>query len=98
LTDTIKYEGGSGAYCNVRTSRHFLKRTKEDTNDKLKNCKIPLLILLGECDNLPWVCVDDYLKVFKNTKLVIIPNSGHTVYSYQPELCLKLIREFLKEK
>jgi proline iminopeptidase len=98
LLDTINYEGGSGGYCNVRTAKRFYKKTEENTSEKLKNCKIPLLILLGECDNLPWTCVNDYLQVFKNTKLVIIPNSGHTVYSYQPELTLKLIRDFLQEK
>jgi proline iminopeptidase len=93
LTDTLKFEGQGGAYANIRTSR-FIKKGK-DKRKILSNINIPVLILLGESDNLPWACVADYLKVFKNIKLVIIPKSGHSVFSYQPEICLKLTREFL---
>lgn len=89
----INFERGSGGYSNYMTGKYLY--TGMDIRDTLSKCKVPVLILLGEYDDLPWACVNDYLKVFKNTKLVIIPNSGHSVFTYQPDLCLKLSREFL---
>jgi proline iminopeptidase len=93
LTDTIKLEVHGGAYSNIRTSL-FINKGK-DKRKILSNINIPVLILLGESDNLPWGCVADYLHVFKNIKLIVIPKSGHSVFLYQPDLCLKLTRAFL---
>jgi len=87
------FKGVCGGYSNVRTGKYLNKG--KDQRSILKKCNIPVLILLGECDNLQWAYIEDYLKVFKKSKLIIIPNSGHTVFSYQPDLCLKLTREFL---
>lgn len=89
----INFEKGSGGYSNHMTGKYLF--TGIDIRDTLSKCNVPILILLGEYDNLPWACVNDYLKVFKNTKLVIIPNSGHSVFNYQPDLCLKLTVDFL---
>ncbi|MEI7661336.1 MAG: alpha/beta fold hydrolase [Bacteroidota bacterium] len=93
LAVTMKPGGHSGAYSNIRTGM-FITRGK-DRRKILSEMNIPVLILLGESDNLPWACVADYLHVFKNIKLTIIPGSGHSVFAFQPELCLKLAREFL---
>lgn len=84
-----------GSYCNVRTSI-FIRRGK-NIRRLLKQINVPVLILLGENDNLPWACVDDYLKVFKNTKLDIIRNSGHNVFTYQPSVSIDLTIKFLND-
>jgi proline iminopeptidase len=87
------FEGGSGAYSHIRTGM-FINKGK-DRRNILSNIDIPVLILLGESDNIAWGGVADYLHVFKNIKLIIIPDSGHSVFSCQPGLCLKLTRQFL---
>lgn len=87
------YEIGAGGYSNCITAE-FLSKGRDIRNDLKKN-NIPILILLGENDNLPWACVDDYLVTFKNCKLEVIPQAGHMVFNYQPDLCLKLVRKFL---
>jgi proline iminopeptidase len=89
----IDYERGAGGYSNEITGKYLFTGT--EIRDTLSKCNVPVLILLGEYDGLQWACVNDYLKVFKHTKLIVIPKSGHPVFSYQPDFCLKLAREFL---
>ncbi len=87
------FEKGSGGYAHFRTGLHIEKG--KDKRDILRNLNTPVMILLGESDPIQWSCIADYLKVFKNVKFIIIPESGHSVFSCQPEMCLKLTREFL---
>jgi proline iminopeptidase len=93
LNVNLPFEGGSGGYSHIVTGMSIDKG--KDNRKILTSLNIPVMILLGESDNLAWGCVADYLHVFKNIKLVIIPDSDHAVFSYQPDLCLKLTREFL---
>jgi pimeloyl-ACP methyl ester carboxylesterase len=86
-------EKGSGGYSHIRTGL-TIDRGK-DNRAMLSKLNTPLLILLGESDQISWGCIADYLKVFRNVKLVIIPDSGHSVFTCQPDLCLKLTSEFL---
>jgi proline iminopeptidase len=86
-------ESGSGGYSHFRTGLGINKG--KDKREILRNLNTPVMILLGESDPIQWGCIADYLKVFKNVKFVIIPESGHSVFKYQPEMCLKLTREFL---
>ena len=51
----------------------------------------------GQCDNQPWGFTNEYLELFKNHQLKIIPNAGHSISVEQPELYLKTIRVFLNQ-
>jgi proline iminopeptidase len=93
LSCSTSFESGSGGYSHFRTEL-FMDRGK-DKRDILRNLNTPVMILLGESDPIQWSCISDYLKVFKNVKFIIIPESGHSVFTCQPEMCLKLTREFL---
>lgn len=90
--DTI-VEKGCGGYSNIMTGR-FLWKGQDIRND-LKKLNTPVLLLIGDNDNLPWACVNDYFSVFKNCKLKIVPGSGHSVFLYKPELFINLTDEFL---
>ena len=94
LAGSPNYEGGSGGYSHFRTGLYI--DTGKDKRSFLKKLNTPVLILLGESDPIQWGCIADYLKVFKNIELIVIPESGHSVFSYQPEMCLTLTREFLR--
>jgi proline iminopeptidase len=91
----LKVEGGGGFYAQVMTVRSFSEI--KDQRPKLKGSKIPILIMKGQCDNQPWGFVNEYLELFTNHQLKIIPNAGHSISVEQPKLYLKTIREFLNQ-
>ncbi len=89
----LKAEGGGGFYAHVMTVQSF--NEIQDTRPKLKGSKVPILIMKGQCDNQPWGFLNEYLELFPNHHLKIIPDAGHSISVEQPELYLKTIREFL---
>lgn len=91
----LEAEGGGGFYAQVMTVQSFNKI--EDTRPKLKGSKIPILLMKGQCDNWPWGFMNEYLELFPNHQLKIIPDAGHSISVEQPELYLKSIREFLNQ-
>ena len=89
----LKAEAGGGFYAQVMTVKSFNK--VKDPRPKLKDCKVPILILRGQCDNQAWGFVTEYLDLFPNHQLKIIPDAGHSISVEQPELYLKTIRTYL---
>jgi proline iminopeptidase len=89
----LKAEGGGGFYAQVMTARSF--KEIKDQRPKLKGSKIPVLIMKGQCDNQPWGFVNEYLELFPNHQLKIVPDAGHSISVEKPELYLKIIRDFL---
>lgn len=96
VCDTLKAlnaEAGGGFYAQVMTVNSF--RETKDPRAKLSNCKIPALILKGQCDTQPWGYVNEYLALFPNHTFKIIPDAGHVIAVEQPTLYLNTIKEFL---
>ncbi|MBK9984267.1 MAG: alpha/beta hydrolase [Saprospiraceae bacterium] len=91
----LKSEAGGGFYVQVMTVQSL--NEIKDPRPKLKDCKIPILIMKGQCDNQPWGFVNEYLEIFPNHQLKIIPDAGHSISVEQPEVYLKTIREFLNQ-
>lgn len=89
-----KIESGSGYYSMVKTAQSF--QDVSDIRSKLKACPVPALIMRGQCDGIKWGYITDYLNLFINHQLVIIPDAGHSIGKEQPELYSETIREFLK--
>lgn len=87
-------EGGGGGYCNIKTPTSYRKLT--DPRPKLKNNNIPVLIIKGQYDNIPWGNTNEYIYIFKNNQLKIIEKSGHDVYIEKPNEYLQAMRMFLK--
>lgn len=85
---------GGGYYAHVMTVNSF--SGMKDHKKSLKNCNFPALIMRGQCDNQPWGFTTEYLKLFPNIQLKIIPEAGHSIAAEQPELYLKTLIEFLK--
>ncbi len=91
----LKAEGGGGFYAQVMTVQSF--NEIKDRRTKLKGSKVPILLMRGQCDNQPWGSLNEYLELFPNHQLKIIPDAGHSISVEQPELYLKTIREFLNQ-
>lgn len=90
---TSVMESGAGYYSMIKTVQSF--DHLPDTRPKIEDCPVPLLILRGQCDGMPWGYIVEYYTYFKNRKVEIIPGAGHSIALEQPELYLKMIREFL---
>ena len=91
----LNVEGGGGFYAQVMTIQSFNK--VQDPRPKLKGLKIPVLLMKGQCDNQPWGFMNEYIELFPNHQLKIIPDAGHSISVEQPERYLKTIREFLNQ-
>lgn len=85
---------GAGFYCGVMTM-NSQSRTP-DPRPKLRNTTIPLLEMRGQYDNQPWGFAHEYLDLFLNHRLVIVPNAGHGISRDQPGPFLSTIRDFLE--
>lgn len=91
----LEAEGGGGFYAQVMTVHSF--EEIQDIRPKLKGSKVPVLLMRGQCDNQPWGFLNEYLELFPNHQLKIIPDAGHSISVEQPQLYLKTIREFLNK-
>ncbi|MCL9805479.1 alpha/beta hydrolase [Flavobacterium amniphilum] len=91
--NVLKEEGGAGSYCNLNTSVSY--GSLEDPRTKLKNSKIPVLVMKGQYDNIDWGYTKEYLDLFNNNQFKLIPNAGHQIFAEQAELYTKTIGDFL---
>ena len=68
---------------------------KKNTN-KLKRIQIPTLLIWGALDR--WIPLDNGKRMdelIPNSKLVVIPNSGHVPMEEHPKKSLKILKSFL---
>jgi proline iminopeptidase len=89
----IKPKSGFGYYVHIKTVQSFKKTPNR--RDILSKCKTPILIMRGQFDGSKWGYTDEYLNVFKNHQLVIIPNAGHSIALEQADLYMNKIVKFL---
>ncbi len=85
--------GGGGFYVSIRTVQSFYDIP--DQRSKMKEVQCPVLVMKGQCDNQKWGFTKEYLDIFPNSHLVMIPNAGHAIAFEQPDLYLQTIRDFL---
>ncbi len=95
-TKALRAAPGMGYYSWVMTVNSFDK--VEDVRPKLRDSNIPILILKGQCDNQVWGIIPEYLALFKNHELTVVPNAGHGIWIEQPQLYLKTIKAFLSKE
>ena len=85
---------GVGFYAQLMTAGSFPRL--QDPRPKLKNSTIPILVMKGQYDNQPWGFTHEYLELFPDHRLVVVPNAGHGISGEQPEVYLNTIRAFLE--
>lgn len=94
VCDTLNIQpedGGAGLYA-------FLASNNDDVPDirkKIKTLDIPILVIQGQCDYVPYSYVVEYSKLFKNGSYRLIENAGHIIIWEQKEEYIKTIKEFL---
>jgi pimeloyl-ACP methyl ester carboxylesterase len=83
--------------------RHVLARQEHDTSARLKDIKVPTLILVGDDDHFVVSDMshrngaDILAKGIPNSKLIVLPGARHSYFYTEPEKVHGMIREFLKE-
>lgn len=89
-------EGGGGYFAQLMTLSSFARTP--DPRKKLGKAKMPVLIMRGQYDNQPWGYVTEYLQLLPQSKLVMIPESGHSLLFDQPEMVTQTLESFLLNK
>jgi pimeloyl-ACP methyl ester carboxylesterase len=69
-----------------------------DPHAALQGNKTGAILLVGECNYIPWEVALDYRRTFSNLKIFYFPNAGHYLQFEQPELMAKVIRNFLLDQ
>ncbi len=91
----MRDEGGGGFYVQVMTIKSLA--SVKDPRPVLRKSKIPVLVMKGQCDNQKWGFTNEYLQLFTNHRLAIIPDAGHSISREKPDVYLKTICDFLSE-
>jgi len=83
--------------------RHLIARQSHDTSERLKEVRVPTLILVGEDDrNMTSeinhrMSTDILAKGIPNAKCVVLKNERHSYFFANPDEAHRVIREFLQE-
>jgi pimeloyl-ACP methyl ester carboxylesterase len=81
--------------------RHVLSRQSHDTSGRLKDIRVPTLVIVGENEGDPNVVMthrmssDILAKGIPNAKFVMLPKQKHNYFASDPVTVHKVIREFL---
>jgi 3-oxoadipate enol-lactonase len=84
--------------------RHVLARQAHDTSDRLKDIKVPTLILVGDDDHFVVsdmshrAGADILAKGIPNSRLVVLPGERHSYFYTEPAKVHAIMRDFLKSK
>ncbi|MBG9375072.1 alpha/beta hydrolase [Panacibacter sp. DH6] len=91
----LNREAGNGYYAQLMTYLNLTKIT--DKRNIFRNTGTKMLVMKGACDNQPWDATNEYLALFKNSRLMFIPGAGHFIFIEQPQLYTSYILGFLNE-
>jgi proline iminopeptidase len=90
----VTAEGTEGLYAHYMTLRSL--GMLKDPRPKLKKFTAPVLIMKAQCDNQKWGYTQEFLDLFSNSKLVVVPDAGHNIFLEQPGEYVRLIGEFVE--
>jgi pimeloyl-ACP methyl ester carboxylesterase len=80
-----------------------LARQEHDTSARLKDIKVPTLILVGDDDHFMVsdmshrAGADILAQGIPNSKLIVLPGERHSYFYTEPEKVHGMMREFLNE-
>jgi pimeloyl-ACP methyl ester carboxylesterase len=83
--------------------RHVLARQSHDTSGRLKNIRVPTLVMVGELEGDPRAAMSHrtsseiLAKAIPNAKFVTFPGQKHNYFASAPDEAHKVIRDFLRE-
>ncbi len=87
-------EGGSGFYAHGGSNWFG---DLEDPRPALRKRPLPVLVLQGQCDFIPYAATYEYVDLFPNARYVFVEGAGHVIEWEQPERYRAAIARFLEE-
>jgi pimeloyl-ACP methyl ester carboxylesterase len=83
--------------------RHVLARQSHDTGQRLKDLRIPTLVMVGEHEGDPKVVMTHRMssemlaREIPNAKFVLLADQKHNYFASAPERVHRVIRDFLRD-
>ncbi len=83
--------------------RHVLARQSHDTRERLKDIRVPTLVLVGEHEGDPKVASthrassEMLAKTIPGAQFVVLPGQKHNYFASAPETAHRIIRDFVRE-
>ncbi|MBZ0089573.1 MAG: alpha/beta hydrolase, partial [Thermoanaerobaculia bacterium] len=87
-------EGGAGFYAHGWGNWY---EGLEDPRPLLRRRELPVLVVQGACDYLPYAGTYEYVDLFPNARYRFVAGAGHILWWERPEEYLGAIEEFLME-
>lgn len=88
-------EGGGGAYMRIGTN--FFPDDFVDRREIMETLSIPVLVLHGQCDFIPYASAYEYADLFPSSEYVFMEGAGHILYWDKPTEYVNRIMTFLDE-
>jgi pimeloyl-ACP methyl ester carboxylesterase len=104
----IKYKDGIKAYDSISPTPRDLRKVLIDLNKMwhqeiyfpptfLKNIKIPVMIVLGDRDEVTLEHGIEMHRLIKDSQLCVVPNSSHAVFHERSDLINQIALEFFSK-
>ncbi|WP_431907095.1 alpha/beta fold hydrolase [Micromonospora carbonacea] len=93
---TKVHDNHQGFYVNQLTVEDFAH--VPDPRPALRQLPVPVLVMRGECDFVPWAETYEYRRTFQRATLVYLPHTGHSIASGQPGAYVALLRAYLRDE
>ena len=93
LTNVLPQEGGGGGYARMLTG--YFPEDPENIRPTLKKLDFPVLIMQGQCDQLPFAFSYEYVDLFTKSEYHFIEGTGHDIWLDNEDLWAKEIRDFV---
>jgi pimeloyl-ACP methyl ester carboxylesterase len=59
--------------------------------------RVPTLVIVGDCDECDSSLARVMHEKISDSKLVILPNSGHEAFEDQPKMWIESVRDFINQ-
>ena len=91
--NVLPEEGGGGLYAYLATNNTNMV----DIRGTLRDSDIPIMVVQGQCDYIPYSSAYEYVDVYPNGQYQFVENAGHEIWWEQEEAYLDIIKSFLSE-
>jgi proline iminopeptidase len=81
----------------VQIQAEYEAQTLPDPQPDLQDNLTPSLILVSECDYVPWEVIEQYADALLNEQIFYIEDAGHVIQLSRSQLAAHIIRAFLVE-
>jgi pimeloyl-ACP methyl ester carboxylesterase len=94
IAHVLPEEGGAGFYAHGWSNFYG---DLEDPRPLMQACPVPVLVLQGQCDYIPYSATYEYVALFPDSRYEFIKEAGHIIWWDQPGDYFCHIVDFLHE-